>query len=295
MPRASAPYPLAGARRAGTQPHLHASYTRDDAKRPRAAAAQELGYARAVLIRVEDAGALAIGQLSHAWLSGQLARAWGNERFPAPEPHEEIALGAEQHDIGWALFDLQPRFSAKSGLPRNFLETTVQEHLSIWRDAPAHLLSQSLHAALVVSLHGRSLSELRALSATEQAAALEAHAEDERARQAELCALLEVSADEAQRTQRQMWTWDGLSLALCHGWRPFTAKDVPTNDGLTDVDLRDRGRRGATLDPWPFAAERVELRCEARRLERRYADEQAMRSGFAAAQPVTLEFVLLAP
>jgi hypothetical protein len=248
-----------------------------------------------VLVRLDDQGALAIGQLSHAWLSGQLARAWGNERFPASDPREEIALGAEQHDIGWALFDLEPRYNPDSGLPRTFLELTVEDHLAIWRDAPEHLLSQSLHAALVVSLHGRSLSELRALGAGDHAGALQAHVQAERVRQTELCAVLDVSPDHAQRTQRQMWTWDGLSLALCHGWRPFTAKDVPARDGLVDIELRDRGKRAATLEPWPFAADRIELRCEARRLERRYADEQAMKRAFAAAQPVTLEFVLLAP
>jgi hypothetical protein len=248
-----------------------------------------------VLVRVDDQGALAIGQLSHAWLSGQLARAWGNERFCTPEPREGVALGAEQHDIGWALFDLEPRYNAESGLPRNFLESTVDEHLAIWRGAPEHLLSQSLHAALVVSLHGRSLSELRARAAPEQAPALLGHIDEERARQERLCALLGLSAQQAQRVQRQMWTWDGLSLALCHGWRPFSAKDVPTGDGLADIELRDRGAEAATLDPWPFAAERVELRCEARRLERRYSDEGAMRRGFDAAPPVTLEFVLLSP
>jgi hypothetical protein len=247
-----------------------------------------------VLVRVGDDCALVIGQLSHAWLSGQLARAWGNERFDAPEPREGIALGAEQHDIGWALFDLEPRFSTESGLPRNFLETTVDEHLAIWRDAPDHLMSQSSHAAMVVSLHGRSLSELRAQAAPDQAAVLEAHVEQERARQARLCALLGISADQARRTRRLMWTWDGLSLALCHGWRPFTAKDVPTRDGLTEMTLRDSADGSWTLDPWPFAVQRVQVRCEARRLKVRYDDEASMRDAWRAAEPLTLEFSLVA-
>jgi hypothetical protein len=85
---------------------------------------------------LNDDGALAIGQLSHAWLSGQLARAWGNDRFSAPEPREGIALGAQQHDIGWARFDLEPRFNPESGLPRTFLELTAEEHLAIWCGAP---------------------------------------------------------------------------------------------------------------------------------------------------------------
>src|SRR6185503_15933655 len=107
-----------------------------------------------MLVRPDGEGALAIGQLSHSWLSGQLARAWGNDRFCAPEPREEIVLGAEQHDIGWALFDLRPRLSADTALPCSFVETNVGEHLEIWETAPDRLLSQSVHAALVVSLHG---------------------------------------------------------------------------------------------------------------------------------------------
>jgi Protein of unknown function (DUF3891) len=247
-----------------------------------------------VLVRLDGDGALAVGQLSHAWLSGQIARAWGNERFAAAEPREEIALGAEQHDIGWAEFDLDPPFNPESGLPRNFLELTVDEHLEIWRGAPERLASQSLHATLVVSLHGRSLSELRARAAPEHAEALRPHIEDERARQARLRSLLGVSEEATERTQRLMWTWDGLSLALCNDWRPFTARDVPSSGGLVDIELRDRQDGTLTLDPWPFADEVVELRCEARRLAARYDDATAMRAAFEQPEPVTLAFALLA-
>ena len=247
-----------------------------------------------MLVRLDDEGALAIGQLSHSWLSGQLARAWGNDRFPPPDPREEIALGAEQHDIGWARFDLEPRLNPQTGLPRNFLELSVEEHLAIWRDAPELLLTQSLHAALVVSLHGSSLSELRAQAAPRQAQPLQAHISDERARQARLCAVLGVSDAELERTRRQMWTWDGISLALCSQWRPFTAKDVPSHDGLIDVELRDRADGAVTLDPWPLASERVEVRCEGLRIGARYEDEPAMLRARERWEPITLRFVLLA-
>ncbi len=248
-----------------------------------------------MLVRLDDSGALAIGQLSHAWLSGQLARSWGNAQFGAVEPREEIALGAQQHDIGWALFDVEPRFNHETGLPRSFLELTVDEHLAIWRGAPERLMSQSLHAALVVSLHGRSLSELRMRSASNQNGALQAHVEEEHARQAQLCATLGISEAHAERFQRQMWTWDGLSLALCNAWRPFIAGDVPTLEGLITVELRDRNDGTSTLDPWPFGPERVEVRCEARRLETRYTDEAALLRAFERAEPVTLTFALVAP
>jgi uncharacterized protein DUF3891 len=252
-----------------------------------------------VLVRVDDDGALVIGQLSHSWLSGQLARAWGNERFAAPEPREEIALGAEQHDVGWALVDLEPDYNEQSGLPRNFLELTVEEHLAIWGDAPDRLMSASRHAALVVSMHGRSLSELRAKAGPEQAAAVRGHIEAEQARQQELCRTLGISQAQAQATQRQMWTWDGLSLALCNGWQPFTSREVPSREGPVEVELRrlepSPGGGTYTLDPWPLAEQRVQVRCEGRRLQSRYDDEPAMREAFARAAPVTLTFTLQAP
>jgi hypothetical protein len=246
-----------------------------------------------MLVRRDEQGALAIGQLSHSWLSGQLARAWGNDDFPPPDPREEIALGAEQHDIGWALFDLRPGLSAKSGLPRDFLELSVEEHLGIWSDAPDHLLNQSQHAALVVSLHGCSLSELRARGDPTQLQALSGHIDAERARQSRLRASLGLTEQQTKRTQRQMWTWDGLSLALCSGWDPFIARDVPTRDGLTEIELRARDDGTFTLDPWSFSQPRVEVRCEARRLLSAYDDEPAMQRALDVAELVTLVFELL--
>jgi hypothetical protein len=246
-----------------------------------------------VLVRLDDSGALAIGQLSHAWLSGQLARSWGNTQFGAVEPREEIVLGAQQHDIGWALLDLEPRINPETGLPRSFLDLTIDEHLAVWRGAPERLMSQSLMAGLVISMHGRSLSQMRMRSGPDRSGALQAHVEEENARQAQLCAALGVSEPQAERVQRQMWTWDGLSLALCSAWRPFIARDVPTADGLVDVELRDRGDGTSTLDPWPFGAKRIEVRCEARRLGARYSDEAAMRRAFERAEPVMLTFALV--
>ena len=245
-----------------------------------------------MLVRATGDGALVIGQLSHAWLSGQLARAWGNEQLLGAEPFEGVVLGAQQHDIGWSSFDLRPPLNRDSGLPRNFLELSVEEHLAIWQDAPERLLSQSAHAALVVSMHGSSLSQLRASAVPEQAGALRGHIEEEHARQAQLRAALGISEEQAERTRRQMWTWDGLSLALCMGWRPFTCKDVPARKGLIEVELRDLAGGESTLDPWPFAADRVAVSCEARTLESRHEDETRMQQALARATPETLTFEL---
>ena len=39
-----------------------------------------------MLLREDGEAVIAIPQPSHSWLSGQLARAWGNDRFAPPSP-----------------------------------------------------------------------------------------------------------------------------------------------------------------------------------------------------------------
>jgi hypothetical protein len=248
-----------------------------------------------MLVRRGDDGALAIGQLSHAWLSGQLARRWGNALFGEVAPREEIVLGAQQHDIGWALFDLHPRFNPETGLPRTFLEITVPEHLAIWRGAPDQLMTQSMYAALLVSLHGSALSRLRARSMPEQAPLLEAHIDEERSRQAMLRESLGLSAAVAERARLQLRAWDGISLALCNGADSFIAREVPTAEGQTDIELHIVGESAVTLDPWPFDTSRLSVCCEARHLAARYPDEAEMRRAFDLAERAMLTFTLVRP
>src|SRR5438270_8359356 len=112
------------------------------------------GHNRRMLLRHDDRGVLAIGQPSHAWISGQLARAWGNDRFPAPEPYEEVCLAAEQHDLGFASWDLEPTRNPETGLPHSFLDMPLAAHLGLWSAAPRRLLAQSRYAAALVSMHG---------------------------------------------------------------------------------------------------------------------------------------------
>src|ERR671916_24884 len=117
-----------------------------------------------MVVREHEDGLLAIGQPSHAWISGQLARAWGNERFGTVWPREEVCLGAEQHDVGMAEWDLEPELDPETGRPRSFMEMALEIHLDLWSKAPRRLRAQSRYAALLVSLHGSGLYERRDLA-----------------------------------------------------------------------------------------------------------------------------------
>jgi hypothetical protein len=239
-----------------------------------------------MLLRADGDTVICIGQPAHAWISGQLARAWGNPRFGAVEPWEEVCLGAEQHDIGMAVSDLAPTLNPETGLPRSFVEWPLTEKLALWRTAPDLLLPQSRYAALLTSMHGH------ALYAREDPAArgpeVDAFLAAEEERQAGLLESLDVDPGEARRNQRLLWTWDSLSLALCLDWGPHTLTAVPAADGVVDVELGPDG----TLDPWPFGAPELTVRTEGRRLRGRYADQDALRAAWDAAPWVTLSLRL---
>jgi hypothetical protein len=245
-----------------------------------------------MILRREEQGVLAIGQLSHSWISGQVARVWGNERFLRPEPAEEISLGAEQHDVGWASFDLNPGFNPRDGLPRTFLETSIEEHLAIWSDAPDRLMSASSHAALVTSLHGCALSELRRRGADDaEARLLDTHIGIERDRQSVLRRRLGLTEEQTEVMRRQMWAWDGISLALCNGWEELET-GAPTDRGSVALVLRRTDGEEFLLDPWPFSLPFVEVFCEARRLADSYETQEQMQEALEAAAPVRLSFRL---
>jgi hypothetical protein len=238
-----------------------------------------------VLLREDENGVLAIGQPSHAWVSGQLARAWGNEAFASFEPREEVCLAADQHDAGWRTHDLEPTFNPQTGLPHSFLETPLDVHLRLWTEGPRSLVSQSRYAALLVSLHGWRLYERRNLErmAPEDAAAIRGFLEDQVAFQAELRRALAVDEDEVERNSLLLWTWDYLSLAVCLGWASATAESAPSAGAPVDIEVRRAAPGVATLDPWPFAAAHLVVRTEGRRLTGRSADEAQLAEAFAAA------------
>jgi Protein of unknown function (DUF3891) len=243
-----------------------------------------------MLLRREGDSVVAIGQPAHAWLSGQLARAWGNERFGVVEPWEEVCLAAEQHDIGMAAWEGAPTLNPETGLPRSFMELELDVHLQIWSQAARLVVPQCRYAALLVSMHGTALYERRDLARLEPAAVerVQAFLADQRALQEELVASLGADRALVGRNQRLVWTWDSLSLGLLLDWSPFELKAVPTADGEVDVAVRRD-----TLEPWPFAAPQVSLRCEGRRLTGTFADEAAMREALAAAPWVTLDLQLV--
>lgn len=258
-----------------------------------------------MLLRETGEGVIAIGQASHAWLSGQLARAWGNDRFGTVEPFEPVCLAAEQHDVGMSLWDIEPTLNPASGRPHSFMEMPLATHLELWSAAPRRLVTQSRYAALLVSAHGTTLYERRNLDALTrgQAAAVRRFLTAQRALRHEL--IEQIRSDPAQavstieavidRNRRLLFAWDHISLALCLEWAPTTVPAVPSVDGPVEISLALAGDGALSLDPWPFASDRVALECEGVLVRGTWQSETAMRRALAEAPLLRLSFELLCP
>jgi len=249
-----------------------------------------------VLLRTDGDAVIAIGQASHAWIAGQLARAWGNERIPAPEPREEVCLAAEQHDVGMADWDLRPVLNPDTGRPQSFLEMPLPVHVGLWTAAPGRLLTQSRYAALLVSMHGTALYAHRDTSSMSEVdrELVQGYLDSQRTFQDDLAARIGADRAQLRRNQQLLWTWDAISLALCLRWDPLSLAEVPARHGQLDLELELKllGADRYTLDPWPFGPESVRMRCEGARLDGRYESDPELQRALRQAPIVALEFLL---
>jgi len=193
-----------------------------------------------------------------------MARAWADPF----EPHEEVCLAAEQHDVGMAEWDLAPTLNPDTGLPHSFTEMPMETHAALWLEAPAKLVTTSAYAAALVSLHGTRLYEMRDRTQA---------VDDFLACQEQFRRGLGFERADLEPGSTLVWIWDYLSLAVLLGWEGEV-------EGLR-VD-------GSRVTPWPFREPTLTVRCEVRPLPGRFGDEEEMRAALAEAPVEQVEVEL---
>ena len=261
-----------------------------------------------MLFRADGEQVIAIAQPSHSWLSGQILRAWGNDRFAPPSPREEVCLGAELHDIGWLPWEAAPTLNPATGRPHDFREVDVRTHTELWTNGVRLAQAFGLYPALLISRHadtiyGAALS--RGAKSPPDAALVRAFLEEQHALQRDLARRLsadvhvgaDTTSEALERNRLLLGAADFMSLEI--GWGVVEEEAriprVPAGDGrMTELRMTSPGRDpgNLTVDPWPFTSERVELRCEGRRLRQRFTDEETMRQALNETEPLTLVTVL---
>ena len=258
-----------------------------------------------MLLRKDGLDVIAIPQPSHAWLSGQLARAWGNQSFAAPVPREELCLAAELHDIGWLSWEEAPLLDAGTGLPQEFFKVPPKSHIALWREGVRRAGIFGHYCALLVSLHadtiyGRYFDFGKARP--EDAEAVRAFLDEQHRFQARAAAALraspeigeQASPEAVERNRLLIAALDWISLDIC--WGVTTEKTIPdvpvAGDQRTGLSLRPRGGRDdlvlddLILDPWPFRAASLAVRAEGKRLRERFSTQDDLRRALDEAEPV---------
>ena len=193
-----------------------------------------------------------------------------------------------------AEWDLRPALNRETGLPQSFMEMPLDVHLELWSAAAAKLVTQSAHAALLVSMHGTALYRMRDLDrmSPEDAQEVRRFIREREAEQDELIERLGLGREDARVGQRLLWAWDHMSLALCLRWSPTTVRGVPLAGGEVDLAMAPDGDDTVTVDPWPFAGRSLTVRCEGRRLAGGYTDERELHEALRTAPLVPLTWEL---
>jgi hypothetical protein len=250
-----------------------------------------------MLFRTEDARVIAISQLAHAWISGQLARAW-DEKLSEP-----LLLAAEQHDLGWIDWEAAPSFDVNSGRPHLFRDVGAATHAPMWaKGVERAAAAWGDHVALLISRHGALIYRryfFRHQSAPADAAAVKEYLETQAIRQEGWARRLGFGEAQMSKESGLVAFVDALSLGVCGELRAPLELEAPGRNGaMQKLRLTERAGRpfDFVLTPWPFREGALVLEGEARPLppQGRFADEASMRRWFAGPERVTFSARLAA-
>jgi hypothetical protein len=242
-----------------------------------------------MLFRSQLSGDLAISQLTHAWISGQILRAWDEALS------ETLLLAAAQHDIGWIDWETEPTFNAETGRPHLFREVGASTHAPMWARGVERVLGAwGTHVALLVSRHGgviyRRYMDRHRMDAADAAAA-ENYLNAQAPIEAAWSRALGLKAAELDKETALIAFADTLSLALCGEMKaPLDLEATGRGGEALTMRLAERPERSFdfVLSPWPFRTNELVVEGEARPLpaEGRFSDEDAMKTWLASPERV---------
>jgi hypothetical protein len=256
-----------------------------------------------MLHRQEGESLVVISQPAHAWVSGQLADAWGDASAGFAAPSAEVRVAAHQHDIGWLDWEAQPTLNPETQLPYAFNQLPTLQHLGVWSTSTPRALAYGYLPATLISMHGTYLYErfhdFNADADEEAAAArefLRREGEFQRDALARIEALHGIGEERVRELRALISTWDAMSLALCMGAtkrRGFSG--VPSSNGPVEIEMMpvDDEECRFRFSPWPFRPDRLTVVCEGRGIEERFGDAVTMRAALRSAPAVRLRFDLM--
>lgn len=247
-----------------------------------------------MIIAPHQGSHLAIAQQAHAEMCGDLARSWGNDSFPLPKEPSSLFTATAGHELGMLEWDRRPSLEPGAGLPASVKQMSPAEHLPLRRLSVDRLAVEDERAALICSLHHTSFYERPSIPALllRRHRLVREYLNDEAERQRDLRLRLGPDEPGLQREWRLLRCWDALSHALVLERAPTRIATVPgADEKLKAIDIAGSGA-SLVLDPWPFAAEGVEVTVGGRQLEGGYGTRDEMQEALERAPELELRYEL---
>jgi hypothetical protein len=228
----------------------------------------------------------------HLDFCGQLARAYGNDRFERPKPIDEFLYVVDNHDRGWDNYDVNPGLDPNTGLPYLMSRTPAVASVKTNRGSPDFNESHHPYCGLLSSMHTwglynkrygfsqfvvRTRNTVSIIVADPNRPMVDKMLADEVARQERLKQELAKSpATESWLEQshlfqnyKQLTFFDTLALYF-HLYHASERGEevyihVPmTADSDANVTVKKIDDRTYSLDPFPFAGDTLKLTCRGR-------------------------------
>ena len=261
----------------------------------------------------------------HLDFCGQMARAYGNDRFERPEPYDQVLYVVDNHDRGWDDYDVNPGLDPSTGLPYLMSRTPAVASVKTNRGSPDFNETHHPYCGLLSSMHtwglynrryGFSQFVVRAarntvsiIVADPNRSMVDKMLTDEVARQERL--KRELAKTPATRpwleerhlfqNYKQLTFFDTLALYF-HLYHASERGEevyihVPmTADSDANVTAKKIDDRTYSLDPFPFAGDTLKLSCRGRYARPFAGDFPADKVGAAlAAMPADMQTYQLVP
>jgi hypothetical protein len=226
----------------------------------------------------------------HTEMCGQMASAFGNDRFEPPAPFEQVVYIVENHDRGWDPYDANPGLDPTTRVPYIMARTPTPDAVKTNRGSPDFNEAHHPYCGLLSSMHSWGLYNgrygffvPRTQTTTSISVAdvhrplIDAMLAYEEARQARLKAALAanpathdwVEERHVFQNYKQLQFFDTMSLYfhLRHAGERGAESyvHVPLNaETDTAVALKKIDDRVYSLDPFPFAGDRLTIICRGR-------------------------------
>ena len=256
-----------------------------------------------------------IRQTDHAMLAGFFARHWGNATFPQPAPFQSFCMAASEHDNGWTEWEIYPQVDPVSYVPYSHISVPTAEHMELYRRGIERVVKADRYAGLLVSLHcaglyDRARATLPGFSAKYVKANEAQMVSDfvQRLRLQQLRLKVDLRADPVtkdfadekilQANLNRLEALDCLSLYFSQaplGDHMIEGVAVDAAGSEVDWELRPDGENCATLSPYPFDKDPLEISILARRVAKRpYTGSEDFQKALVQASYFAIRFTLRA-